>query len=333
MLRRVCPLYLVIIQISLNLLNISVQSADENDFYDNDYMQNDEKSDAKSAFYLSFQAGKVTKYFYCLVIALLGWVALLYAFLFHRRYCKEVYDFEQRGVAVQGRVIGSRIGRLFNPFRFFLPSKYNCYLSLEYEVSPVKNNGQDESTYVNPEISVPAVRNHPLLNTHPTPMQLPLETDQGSTPGTIIIRKEFCVSEAAYSRLFLTLDALAPSNVSAIVNNDSRVVNVFTYPEYPNSGCLGVSYQGMDLSPSKRMAYGVGGLFLLFVSVFSTFVSNGEEILDAGVLILWLLILSHFAAFLLAYWGCNFVNRSRVEALFYATPPREELLGRSVAER
>lgn len=318
----------------------------------------------------------------------------LYPFIFYKKYCKVCTRFQRQGVRRQGRISGSRTGRLMNPFRMFAPSRFNCYLTLEYEV-PLHTNYHSPHYYSKGGIhsappivdfadkNIPDVlkrkkkkksskffidRERNLLSndgensehhegSSTKTCNPDSETDVAGTGAlaentthTITIRKEFCISQNSYLNLFLPHSRNNKNASTSTQNNNNdddcenttnakdnaytnnNTVTVYTLPKYPQSGCLDPAFQGTyrDISTAKtQLIYGFPGILLILVSLTITFFKS--NLYEKNMLEFWVLLLLHFVVFWLAYYACKFVNRHRIEALLYATPPREDLLGRQKA--
>jgi len=355
--------------------------------------ENNEMSEIDNAFQLPYAYGQNVEYFYCLMISFLGWIGVLYPFIFYKKYCKVCTRFQRQGVRRQGRISGSRTGRLMNPFRMFAPSRFNCYLTLEYEV-PLHTNYHSPHYYSKggihhaPPIVDFADKNIPdvlkrkkkkksskffkdkernLLGndgensehhegSSTKTCNPDSETDVAGTGAlaentthTITIRKEFCISQNSYLNLFLPHSRNNTNASTSTQNNNdddcenatntkdnaytnNNTVTVYTLPKYTHSGCLDPAFQGTyrDISTAKtQLIYGFPGILLILVSLTITFFKS--NLYEKNMLEFWVLLLLHFVVFWLAYYACKFVNRHRIEALLYATPPQEDLLGRQKA--
>uniref|UniRef100_A0A7S1Z3W0 Uncharacterized protein n=1 Tax=Trieres chinensis TaxID=1514140 RepID=A0A7S1Z3W0_TRICV len=74
----------------------------------------------------------VTLILWALLLSLVGWIAVLYPFVFCPKFDATVRDYTSRGVKCPGKILSVRKGRVFNPLRYCLPTRYNCYVTVEY---------------------------------------------------------------------------------------------------------------------------------------------------------------------------------------------------------
>jgi len=122
------------------------------------------------------------------------------------------------------------------------------------------------------------------------------------------ILKEFCVPEEAYRHI--------------VAVNTLPYMNVYTLPSHPYSGCLDTKNQCADLSLGSKIFFIVCGVSLLVIGIWSGFYLQAYDLFSGpGYWKFWVMVIAHCVTFGLAFWGCNFVNRNRVEELLYETPP------------
>ena len=126
------------------------------------------------------------------------------------------------------------------------------------------------------------------------------------------IYKEFCVNEEYY--------------IQNVKDNKGRMLDVHTLSSYPYSGCLDIS---KDKSKYKICAMILFGAMLLSLGVMPQ--CNILIQLMLSFKHYWIIIVSYFAmhtcVILLSYWCCNFIMRTRIEALYYETPPLNMIRG------
>lgn len=195
----------------------------------------------------------VTLILYALFLSIVGWVAVLYPFVFCPKFDATVRNFTSRGVKCSGKILSMRKGRVFNPLRYCLPTRYNCYVTVEY-------NEQ---------------------------------------------RKELAVDETVMKRL---------------AEREQDEIDVYTLPEYPQSGILDEQYQGHEVTNYSKMLYASSAAFLLGLGIWTSFVSTDEELTNSpGAWKVWVVVLGHLCAFGTAYAACNFTHSIRVEALLFGS--------------
>lgn len=223
--------------------------------YDDQY--NDGDDDGNTVLGVLQTTDTLTSYgvliLFALSLCIVGWSAILYPFVFCPRFDETIQNFTSQGVKLQGRILSMRRGRVFNPLRWMLPTRYNCYVTVEYN-------------------------------------------------GT---RKELAVDEAAMDKLAERTDGN---------------VDVYALPGYPQSGLLDGTLQSHEVTKRAKIFHVLAAILLLGLGVWTSLVSPADEIYSSTNLWkMWLVLAGHVAAFGLAYWACNFVHLTRVEALLYGT--------------
>jgi len=200
---------------------------------------------------------------YAMVLCSLGWVALLFPFVFVKRFDTFIMEMNQRGQEREAAIIRFRRSRVFNPFRWILPTQYNNYVTVRFE------NTQGE-----------------------------------------IIKKEISVQEEIFERFRLTKPDTVP---------------VYTLPDHPESACLEYEAQCSPMTMFRRMNFGVGAALLLGVGFWTSIVSAADVLFGSKLWWkFWVVLLGHGVALAIAYWGCNFGHRKRVESILYGTGIKDQ---------
>ena len=70
---------------------------------------------------------------YSLLASLVGWAMVFHPFFFVPRFQAKVRGYVLLGNRRSGTVVSTRRGRVFNPLRHVLPSRHNCYVTVEYD--------------------------------------------------------------------------------------------------------------------------------------------------------------------------------------------------------
>ena len=70
---------------------------------------------------------------YSLLASLVGWAMVFHPFFFVPRFQAKVRGYVLLGNRRSGTVVSTRRGRVFNPLRHILPSRHNCYVTVEYD--------------------------------------------------------------------------------------------------------------------------------------------------------------------------------------------------------